>query len=328
MPIYLFWGEDDFAITQAVKGLRKNVLDPNWSQFNYHKIPGEQADGILEALNQAMTPPFGMGGRLVWLVDATICQHCSEELLTQLTRILPAIPDNSHLLIATRNKPDKRLKSTKLLQKYAEIREFSLIPPWKTEEIAQRVRQLSQQLGVKLTPPATQLLAESVGNNTRQLWVELEKLRLYGEKQLTPLDREAVLALVNVNTQNSLQLAQAIRQGNSVKALGLVADLVARNEPALRIVATLVGQFRTWGVVKLKLEAGETDEKGIAAAAEIANPKRVYFLRKEVQSLSSGQLLATLPLLLELEFNLKRGADPISTLQVAVVRLCQCCSRF
>jgi len=26
-----------------------------------------------------MTPPFGAGSRLVWLVDTTLCQQCSEE---------------------------------------------------------------------------------------------------------------------------------------------------------------------------------------------------------------------------------------------------------
>ncbi|MGH2414107.1 MAG: DNA polymerase III subunit delta, partial [Microcystaceae cyanobacterium] len=137
-----------------------------------------------------------------------------------------------------------------------------------------------------------------------------------------PLNQSEVAALVNVNTQNSLQLATAIRYGNYDKALGLVADLINRNEPALKIVATLVGQFRTWAIVKLKLEAGEKDEKIIATAAEVSNPKRIYFLRQDVQLLCSHQLLATLPILLALEFHLKRGADPLATLQTKIIELC------
>jgi DNA polymerase-3 subunit delta len=155
------------------------------------------------------------------------------------------------------------------------------------------------------------------------LWNELEKLGIYGQQQSQPLDANAIATLVNANTQNSLQLAAAIRQGNTAQALSLVADLLARNEPALRLVATLVGQFRTWTAVKLKLEAGERDEQAIAVAAEIANPKRIYFIRKEVQSFSSRQFLATLPILLDLEFALKRGAEPMTILQTAIVRLCR-----
>ena len=322
MPLYLFWGEDDFALVQAVDSLRQAVLDPTWTQFNFDKISGGVADATVDALNQAMTPAFGSGGRLVWLVDTTVCQQCSEELLSQLERTLPNIPQTSHLLITTSKKPDRRLKSTKLLQKYAQIREFPLIPPWKTEELDKRVQQVAAEVGVKLTPAAVKLLAESVGNNTRQLWNELEKLSIYGHNQTKPLDAKVIAILVNANTQNSLQLATAIRTGNQTEALQLVVQLINRNEPALRIVATLVGQFRTWIVVKLMIERGD-DEKAIALAAEVGNPKRIYFLRKEVNSLSSQQLLATLPILLELELSLKQGAEPLSTLQTKIIELCQ-----
>ncbi|MFM7579171.1 MAG: DNA polymerase III subunit delta, partial [Microcystaceae cyanobacterium] len=166
------------------------------------------------------------------------------------------------------------------------------------------------------------LLAESLGNNTRQIWNELEKLRLYHWDNPRPLDVSDVSLLVNASSQNSLQLAEAIRQGNGEKSLKLVADLLTRNEPALRIIATLVGQFRTWALLKLALESGEKDEKAIAAIAELSNPKRVFFLRKELQNLTSRQLLETFPILLNLEFQLKRGVDPLSSLQTKVLELC------
>lgn len=325
MPIYVFWGEDDFAMSQAIAQLRQDVLDPNWIQFNFERIVGDRPEAMEEGLNQAMTPPFGMGGRLVWIEEAIATQSCSEKLLAELQRTLPKVPQSSTLLLTTRKKLDKRAKSVKLLQKHAEIREFSFIPPWKTEEIIKNVRQFAREKKVKLTPRGVELLAESVGNNTRQLWNELDKLRLYGEKTQKPLDETVIARLVAVNTQNSLQLAAAIREGNEAKALGLVADLIHRNEPALRIVATLIGQFRTWLMVKLMVESGEKDEKAIASAADIGNPKRIYFIRKEVQSTSSQQLLKTLPILLELEVSLKRGADPIATLQSKAIELCRAC---
>ena len=325
MAIYVFWGEDDFAMNQAIVQLRQEVLDPNWTQFNFDRIVGDRPETTMEGLNQAMTPPFGMGGRLVWIEEAIVTQSCSESLLAELARTLPQIPPSSTLLLTTHKKLDKRSKSVKLLQKHAGIREFSFIPPWKTEEIIKNVRQFAREKEVKLTPRGIELLAESVGNNTRQLWNELDKLRLYGETTKKPLDEKVVARLVAVNTQNSLQLATAIRDGNESKTLGLVADLIHHNEPALRIAATLVGQFRTWLMVKIMVESGEKDEKAIASVAEIGNPKRIYFLRKEVQSLSSQQLLKTLPILLELEVSLKRGADPIATLQSKAIELCRAC---
>jgi DNA polymerase III subunit delta len=325
MTIYFFWGEDDFAIAKTVEKLRQEILDPNWLQFNYDKLSGEQMDTLREGLTQAITPVFGMGGRLVWLTNATICQHCSEDLLSQLEGTFTSLPETTTLLFTSSQKPDGRLKSTKLVQKYAEIREFSLIPPWRTELIAKQVEDIAQQLQVKLTSRAVELLAESVGNNTRQLWSELEKLKLYHHNQSQILDIDIVANLVYANNQNTLQLANAIRQGDQSLALGLVSELIQRNEPALKIVATLTGQFRTWTMVKLMLESGEKDEKAIATAAEISNPKRIYFLRQEINNLSSKGLLCALSILLELEFSLKRGADPVATLQQKVIELCRCC---
>ncbi len=142
MPIYVYWGENDFAIEKAVALLRDRVLDPQWTSFNYTSLPPEQADTAIQGLNQVMTPPFGAGGRLVWLLNATLCQHCPENVLVELGRTLSLIPENSFLLLTSRNKPDERLKSTKLLKQLAsEFREFPLIPPWKTELLVQSVNQ-------------------------------------------------------------------------------------------------------------------------------------------------------------------------------------------
>ncbi|MDY6785780.1 MAG: DNA polymerase III subunit delta [Cyanobacteriota bacterium] len=323
--IYLFWGEDDFAMSQEIDKLRVEVLDRDWSQFNYEKIPGERPENAIAALNQAMTPPFGSGGRFVWLANTTLCQQSSEDVLAELQRTLPALPETSTFLLTTTKKPDGRSKVTKLLQKHATIREFSLIPPWKTEALEKKVEKAAKEVGVKLTRGAVALLAESVGNETRQLWNELEKLSLWGGETSKPLDEKIVARLVAVNTHNSLKLADAVRRGKEGEALALVSELLARNEPPLRIVATLCSQFRLWLVVRLMADAGERDEKAIATAAEIANPKRIYYIRRDVGSLSSQKLLNALPILLQLELALKRGSPPLETLQTQAIRLCQAC---
>ncbi|NEO69862.1 DNA polymerase III subunit delta [Moorena sp. SIO3H5] len=327
MGIYLYWGKDDFAMAQALDKLRQSLVDPNWASFNYDKISPDQPDAVIQALNQVMTPPFGMGGRLVWLVDTTLCQQCSDNLLAELERTIPVIPKHSVLLLTTPHRPDPRLKSTKLLQQYAQIQEFALIPPWKTQQLLNRVKSYSVEFGVKLTNSAAELLAESVSNDTRQLFNELEKLRLYAANDSQPLQESTVATLVVANTQNTLQLAEAIRAGDGAKALELLAALINHNEPPLKIVATLITQFRTWLWVKLLVSEGETDPNAIASTVNINNPKRVYFLKQDVEFLSPKQLISTLRVLLELDLNLKTGADPLSTLQTKVIQLCEIFNR-
>jgi DNA polymerase III subunit delta len=323
MPVYLYWGEDDFAIAQAVEKLQARVLDPNWLQFNYHQLPGDRPEMVIEALNQVMTPIFGLGERLVWLVDTNLCQQKpSTDTLNELERTLKVIPATSHLLLTTSKKPDGRLGSTKLLSKYAVVKDFSLIPPWKTDLITAQVKRVAQEKQINLNPKAIALLTESLGNNTRQLWNELEKLKIYWGDNPQPLDETAVAELVLCNTQNSLQLAAAIKNGKTDEALGLVTDLINHNEPALKIVATLVGQFRTWTIVKLMEQSGTRDQKAIAAAAGINNPNRLYFINQEIQKTNAQELLATLPMLLELEYSLKSGGVALTVLQTKIIELC------
>lgn len=313
---------------RAIAALSQRILDPAWLSFNYDKIAPDQTDAVIQALNQAMTPPFGAGGRLVWLVDTPLGQRCSEELLTEMERTLLAMPESNVLLLTAHAKPDGRLKSTKLIQNHGEIQEFSPISGWKMDLLVKQVQQAAQEIGVRLTPSATELLAESVGSDTRQLYNELEKLRLYAGNSKQPLEQAAIASLVTATNQNTLQLAAAIRQGEVATALELVADLLRQNQPALAIVKTLVGQFRLWLWVRLLLESGERSDQIIAQEAELANPKRLYFLKKEIESLSLPTLLQTLPILLELEASLKTGAEELSTLQTRIVELCQVCRKM
>jgi DNA polymerase III subunit delta len=323
MTIILYWGDDDFAIAKAVTAIQQSSIDPAWMSFNYEKISPDRDDAVITALNQAMTPPFGMGKRLVWLADTPLTQQCSEQLLAELERTLPNVPDATILLLTSKNKPDGRLKSTKTIQKYAKVQEFALIPPWKTDELIQRVQIVAKELGLKLTKDAIQLLAESVGNNTRQLYLELDKLQLLAGGAGQEIDRVMVSSLVVANTQNSLQLAAAIRQGDVGTSLHLITELINHNEPALKIVATLVGQFRTWLWVKMLLESGEKDDKVIATAAGLGNPKRLFFIKQELHGTTADRLAASLPKLLDLEFSLKRGGETLATLQTCTIELCQ-----
>ena len=323
MPVYFFWGDDDFQLNQAIATLRNRALDPDWASFNYDKISGDEADGPITALNQAMTPPFGAGNRFVWLIDTTLGQRCAETVLSELSRTLPQIPETSVLVMSSRQKPDGRAKFTKLLQKHGQIKEFGTIPPWKTDQILKNIEKLVAEKQLSLAPDAANLLVETVGNQTHQLMLELEKLSLYWGDRADPIDAETVASLVTISTQSSLKLASAIRQGRTEQALGLLADLLHRNEPALRIVSTLVGQFRMWLWVKVMAESGERDVQTIAKAAEVNNPKRVYFLQKEVSQIALASLRQVMEHLLELESTLKRGQDEIATLQTKVIEMSQ-----
>ncbi len=60
----------------------------------------------------------------------------------------------------------------------------------------------------------------------------------------------------------------------------------------------------------------------IAQVAELKNPKRLYYIRQEVKSVSTNRLQNALKVLLELELMLKSGGDEKLALQTQIIKLC------
>ncbi|MEI2579923.1 DNA polymerase III subunit delta [Scytonema sp. PRP1] len=320
MPIQIYWGEDEFLIHRATQELRAHILDKDWNCVNYSEYPPDSKETIPQAFADIMTPPLPTGGRLVHLPNSSLLGVCSKKALVKLEHLLPAIPETNVLLITSFNKPDGRNKSVQLLLEYALLKEFPLIPQWQTDALIQQVRTFALEIDVNLTFDGCRQLVESVGNNTRLAFTELEKLKTYAQGGI--VNTSVVRDLVSASAANSLQLARAIRLGNVSQALELVENLISCNEPALRIVATLTTAFRTWLIVKLMVAAGCKDDSAIAKVAELKNPKRLYFLRQEVATVSVAKLQNALKVLLELELALKNGGDDKLTLQTQIIKLC------
>jgi DNA polymerase-3 subunit delta len=160
-------------------------------------------------------------------------------------------------------------------------------------------------IGLSLNSNAIDYLAVAIGNNPARAESELHKLATLSSGANLTLNQ--VRSLVPSTTQNSLQLAVALRENNSKRAVYLLLDLLAIETFPLAICATLIAQFRTWLWVKAAIVGGVKQDAEIARICQIANPKRVYFLRKEVAAASLTSLSSAVSLLLDLEGSLKLG---------------------
>ena len=77
------------------------------------------------------------------------------------------------------------------------------------------------------------------------------------------------------------------------------------------MVSTLTGQVRGWLWVKLLDSKGNQEINQIAKLAGIANPKRIFVIRKQIQGKSSAMFLELMKKLLEIETSIKLGLKPI-----------------
>ncbi len=327
MPIHLIWGDDYEASNREIKEIIDKVIDPVWKSFNYSQIDGNDPKQNFRALEEVQSAPLGSGGRIVLVRRSPFCNGCSLELAEKLEQAIKLIPDNTHLILNNSNKPDKRLKTTKSIQKSIQLNSFSneksfILPlPWDINGQRNLVKNNLHRLNLKMNHETIDLIVESIGNDSSLINTELQKLALLSEalneqsntNKVQEISKDLVIQLVQNNSTNALEIANLLLKGERVIALNKIQSLLDNGEPALRLITTLTGQSRGWLWVHLLDAEGNQDVKEIARLAGIANPKRIFVIRKQIESKSLETLLELMKKLLKIEASIKSGTNPIDS---------------
>ncbi|MGG6270509.1 DNA polymerase III subunit delta [Leptolyngbya sp. AN03gr2] len=298
MPLFLLIGQDQYQIQQQIMKLKAR-LNPDWLVFNAHTYSAEQLN---DAIATARTVPIFDDRRLVFVENCQFQQFTERQFELLRNLVLPA----QTILVFTGRSIDKRLKVAKLLLKMGKLQEFETIPPWRTDLIEDAIALQANQHNLRLSQPVIAYLATAIGNDRARIDAELAKLSVYANgKILTLTDAQQ---LIPNTTQNSLQLAGAIRTGNTNQVVSLLTQLFSRAESPLLILATLMTQFRTWLWVKSAVTSPvRLKDAELANCCNIHNPKRLYYLRQEVLAISTHALTQAVAELLILENRLKQG---------------------
>lgn len=298
--IVLLTGDDQHAIQEQLNQYKAEI-DAQWLTLCYHRFPADRLD---QAISVARTRSLTGGKKLVIVENCHLKQWGDTELET--LQQLVQMPEFT-ILVFVATTVDKRLKIYKHLVKYAKFFEFPLIPPWRTDLIEKAIATQAKKIKLVLSKNAVEYLAEAIGNDMTRAATELRKLYIYGKGK--QLELAEVKELVPCQTQNSLQLASAIRQGESNQVLHLLDDLLSRSEPLMVIVATLLTQFRTWLWIKSAIVSGIKKDSELAQMCSISNPNRIYYLRQEVANTSINALAKAVTMMLDLDMSIKRGAE-------------------
>ena len=327
MPIHLIWGDDYEACNREIGEKIHTIIDPSWKSFNYSQIDGNDPNQNIRALEESQSAPFGSGGRIVLVRRSPFCNGCSIELASKLEQTIKLIPDNTHLILNSLGKPDKRLKTTKLILKFIQLNNLSseksfLLPlPWDINGQRKLVSNILYKSNLTMSHDAIDLIIESIGNDSSLINTELQKLSLLSEavndKSNTnkPLEitKELVEQIIQNNSTNAIEIANLLLKGERIRALSKIQSLLQNGEPALRLIATLTGQSRGWLWVHLLDKDGNKETKEIAQLAGIANPKRIFVIRKQIKGKSLETLIDLMKKLVKIEVSIKSGTNPIDS---------------
>lgn len=207
-------------------------------------------------------------------------------------------------------------------------------------DIGQIADEVLGPLGKRLTPGATNLLKDRVGEAMRQLASELEKLALYVGDRKTIEERDVELLVAPLREEEFYELGNALGEGDAARALTLLQDELARGKAGLLIFGGLAAAMRRLAVDAARFakiggalggrELSYNDFQRVVlpayqellAGEKGPNPYVTWLNYKKVRRHGVKRLLRALALCAEIDLQLKRGFDPGLALGRLILAVC------
>lgn len=312
--VYLFYGEDEFAISQEIARLEGRMGDPALASLNTNHLDGQKT--TLEEIRQiALSAPVLVERRLI------ILEHPLAGLNTPAARgqfldLLEHIPVTTALVLVeyqalTSERERKKNQIHWLERWFDQARDKAYKRPFPLPKNAAMEIWIQEQavaLNGQITPQAAALLASVVGDDTRQAYHEVEKLLAYAGYR-RPVEVEDVENLaVSARQGDIFELVDAIGNQNRRLALGMLHRLLVDQEPGM-IFGMIIRQFRLLIQARQVLDKGGTQETIIKEAG--MNP---YVAGKVIPQARRF----TLPFLIEVYHHLLDIDEAVKTGQIEV----------
>ena len=320
MPIIVIWGDDKSKCDDEVEKIITQNVSQNWRNLNISKFNGDESNQVFQALEEVNTPPLGDGSRVILIKNNPIFNNKDDLLQKKFEFNALNIPNSTFLILQSNQKPDSRIKSTKFLKKLindSKGREISYKLPdmWDSEKQIKYIENICNELNLKLDKGVSQEIITSIGLDTFRIKNELEKVSLYlhakqNNKNEIIVNKDHIKEIFNDQQSNIFRIIDSLLKNNIHQSLIEINNLLNQGEPPLRLIAGLTSQLRIHTIVFLL--NNEQDIGKISKLAGIANPKRVFYIQKNVRNCSAKLLINMMIKLLNIESSLKRGNNPLN----------------
>jgi len=316
MPIQIIWGNDTKSCEDEIEKIINTNISKQWESFNLSKLDGNDENQVFKALEEMQSAPFGDGSRIILLKNNPIFNIKNDKFTAKFESSTQNIPDSTFLILFSINKPDSRMKTTKILKKLIKSKiafesSFNLPELWDYDSQVKYVEEVSRNLNINLDKNAAQAIIESIGTEGTKLDNELRKALLYlsanNKNLLTVKDVESIFF---EQQSNIFKIIDFLITKEISQSLNAIYTLINQGEPPLKLIAGLISQIRIHTIVLLL--ADENDLSKISELAGITNPKRIFFIRKKIKNSDPNFLINLMIKLLDIELFLKKGNNPIN----------------
>jgi DNA polymerase-3 subunit delta len=259
-PIYLLSGEEPYYIDLISDIIENEVLDEAGKEFNLSVLYGRDVD-VRAILDQAKRYPMMASHQVVIVKEAQDVKN-----LDEISKYVEN-PLNSTILVLCHKykKYDGRKTLVKITEKKgvyfdsAKIYEDKL-PAW--------IKSHVEEAGYSITPKATIMIAEFLGNDLSRIVNELSKVYISLPKG-NEINEKLVETNIGISKDyNVFELQSALAKRDVLKAARIVAHFAAnpKDNPLVKVVVFLYAFFSK--IVLIQGMSGKTDRE-IASVAGV-----------------------------------------------------------
>ncbi|MEM9952091.1 MAG: DNA polymerase III subunit delta [Chloroflexota bacterium] len=321
---YLFHGDDDMSVQEAVQQIRAGMGDGPNADMNISEYDGENTD-VAKVINDVKSFPFLADKRLVivkGLVTALMKTAHGKKQLDTLMETIPNLPAHSRLVLVERDNLKSNLKIVKLAGEVGYVRQFT-VPKDTTQWIRTRAE---NEYETTIEPQAAMALASVTGNDLRRADNELVKLVSYIGGEGTITEADVALLTPYVAEANVFDMVDALATGNGKVALSLMNQVLDQDpsDPGFRLFALIARQFRLLLLTREHIDTGGAPDKNSIAKVLGIHPYPASKLATQCRRFELAQLESIYRRVQQYDVDMKTGRiQPRLALELLVASLTQ-----
>ena len=299
-------GQFEVMKSQVLKQIGYDSADLNFAYFDMKEVVYKDVELELVSL------PFFADEKIVILdhfVDITTAKKrfLTDDELKSFEEYLDNPSATTKLLIFAEGKLDSKRRLVKLLKRDAKV--FDAVEA-KEQELRQYFQKWSQKQGLQFVGQSFENLLIKSGFQFSEIQKNLLFLQSYKEDSIIE-EEDIVNAIPKTLQDNIFDLTQFILTKKMDQARDLVRDLTLQGEDEIKLIAVMLGQFRTFTQVKILAESGQTESQIASSLGSFLgrnpNPYQIKFALRDSRGLSLSFLKQAISYLIEADYQIKTG---------------------
>ncbi len=303
-------GEDLGQYSQAKEKFLKQIgFDPSdltYSYFDMSETDYQDAELDLESM------PFFADEKVVifdHFADMITAKksYLDDKALKRLENYLESPVETTRLVLMASGKLDGKRRLVKLLKRDALVLEAN---PLKDAELRTYFQKQVHQEGLIFDKGVFEELLVKSSFDFSDIQKNLAFLKGYKTEGNISL-QDIAEAIPKSLQDNIFDMTQLLLRGQIQDVRELVHDLRLQGEDEIKLIAVMLGQFRTYLQAKLLSSQGKSEQQIVSSLSDYlsrkVNPFQVRYAIRDSRHLSVAFLKTTIKILVETDYKIKTG---------------------